>query len=49
MSKKEQEEVKTKPKKKGRKPCEVDRKTPLTREEEEKLRKSEFGRLLRRF
>jgi hypothetical protein len=51
MSKQEelkQEEVQPKPKKKGRKPVEIDRKTPLTKEEEEALKKSEFGRLLRR-
>ena len=51
MSKQEelkQEEVQPKPKKKGRKPVEIDRKTSLTKEEEEALKKSEFGRLLRR-
>ena len=54
MSKKEeqkqeeqkQEEVQPKPKKKGRTPVEIDRKTPLTKKEEEALKKSDFGRLL---
>lgn len=41
------EEIKT-PKKKGRIPQVVERKIPLTKEEEETLKKSEFGRLLRR-
>lgn len=50
MSKQEvqQKEVQPKPKRKGRKPQEVDRKLAITKEEEETLRKSEFGRLLRR-
>lgn len=51
MSKQEeqkQEEVQPQPKRRGRKPIEVDRKLPLTKEEEEALKKSEFGRLLRR-
>ena len=51
MSKKEEQkqtEVQPKHKRKGRKPQEVERKLPLTKEEEETLKKSEFGRLLRR-
>jgi hypothetical protein len=51
MSKQEeqkQEEVQPKPKRKGRKPQEVERKLPLTKEEEEVLKKSAFGRLLGR-
>ena len=51
MSKKEeskQEEEQFKPKRKGRKPQEAERKLPLTKEEEETLKKSQFGRLLRR-
>ena len=51
MSKQEeqkQEEVQPKPKRKGRKPQEVERKLPLIKEEEEMLKKSAFGRLLRR-
>ena len=50
MSEKEeqkQEEVQPKPKRKGRKPQEVERKLPLTKEEEETLKKSAFGRLLK--
>ena len=50
MSKQEeqkQEEVEPKPKRKGRKPQEVERKLPLTKEEEETLKKSAFGRLLK--
>lgn len=49
MSNKEkqrQEEVKVTLKKKGRKPCEVNRKLPLTKEEEETLKKSTFGIIL---
>ena len=49
MSEKEeqkQEEVQPKPKRKGRKPQEVERKLPLTKEEEETLKKSEFGIIL---
>jgi hypothetical protein len=49
MSKQEeqkQDEAQPKPKKKGRKPVEVNRKTPLTKEEEEALKKSEFGIIL---
>jgi hypothetical protein len=42
------EEAQPKPKRKGRKPQEVERRLPLTKEEEETLKKSEFGRLLRR-
>jgi hypothetical protein len=52
MSKQEEQkqaEVQPKPKRNGRKPQEVERKLPLTKEEEEALRKSEFGRLLRKF
>ena len=41
-----QEEVQPKPKRKGRKPQEVERKLPLTKEEEEMLKKSEFGIIL---
>ncbi len=51
MSKKEeqkQEEVQPQPKRKGRKPQEIERKLPLTKEEEEMLKKSKFGRLLGR-
>jgi hypothetical protein len=51
MSKQEeqkQQEIQPKPKRNGRKPQEVERQIPLTKEEEEKLKKSEFGRLLRR-
>jgi hypothetical protein len=52
MSKQEeqkQKETQPQPKRKGRKPQEVERKLPLTKEEEEEaLKKSGFGRLLRR-
>jgi len=51
MSKQEeqkQEEVQPQPKRKGRKPQEIERKLPLTKEEEGALKKSDFGRLLRR-
>ena len=50
MSKQEEqkEEVQPQPKGKGRKPQEVDRKLPLTKEEEETLKKSQFGWLLGR-
>lgn len=51
MSEKEeqkQEKGQQKPKRNGRKPQEVERKLPLTKEEEETLKKSEFGQLLKR-
>jgi len=43
-----QAEVQPKPKRNGRKPQEIERKLPLTKEEEEMLKKSKFGRLLGR-
>ena len=49
MSKQEeqkQEDVQPKLKRKGRTPQEVERKLPLTKEEEGDLKKSKFGRLL---
>jgi hypothetical protein len=48
QEKQKQDQVQPKPKRKGRKPQEVERKLPLTKEEEETLKKSEFGQLLSR-